>query len=57
MSWWPWPMRLVPGFTSHDYQSTMSNVDVWAMIFNEIGLGTKAIGMGIWKGLKYPFTR
>jgi len=46
----------VPGFTSHDYESTMSNVDVWAMVFNEIGLGTKAIGVGIWKGIKYPFS-
>ena len=46
----------IPGFTSHDYESTMSNVDVWAMVFNEIGLGTKAVGVGIWKGIKYPFS-
>jgi ubiquinone biosynthesis protein len=47
----------VPRFTSHDYESMMSNVDMWAMIFNEIGLGAKAVGVGIWKGIKYPFTR
>jgi len=46
----------IPGFTSHDYESTMSNVDVWAMVFNQIGLGTKAVGVGIWKGIKYPFS-
>jgi hypothetical protein len=46
----------IPGFTSRDYESTMSNVDVWAMVFNEVGLGAKAIGVGIWKGIKYPFS-
>ena len=45
----------VPGMWSHGYGSMASNNDVWAATLNSIGLGFKAIGVGIWKGISFPF--
>ncbi len=38
----------VPGMWSHDYTTMASNNDVWASSLN-------SIGVGIWKGLTFPF--
>jgi len=45
----------IPGFWSHDYESMSSNADVWATAVNSVGLGFKAVGVGIWKGISFPF--
>ncbi len=45
----------VPGMWSHEYGTMVSNNDVWAKTLNNIGLGFKAIGVGIWKGISFPF--
>ena len=31
------------------------SADVWASGLNSVGLGFKAIGVGIWKGISFPF--
>ncbi len=54
------PKRLVntiwiPGMWSHDYPSMASNNDVWARQLNSIGRGFKAVGVGFWKGISFPF--
>jgi len=56
------PKRLVntiwiPGMWSHDYPSMASNNDVWAHQLNRIGRGFKAVGVGFWKGITFPFRR
>ena len=45
----------IPGMWSHDYPSMASNNDVWASQLNSIGLGFKAVGVGFWKGISFPF--
>jgi ubiquinone biosynthesis protein len=45
----------VPGMWSHEYRTMASNNDVWASALNSIGLGFKAIGVGFWKGISFPF--
>jgi len=45
----------VPGMWSHEYGTMASNNDVWASTLNSIGLGFKAVGVGIWRGISFPF--
>lgn len=45
----------VPGMWSHEYGTMASNNDVWASVLNSVGLGFKSIGVGIWKGVSFPF--
>lgn len=45
----------IPGMWSHEYTTMASNNDVWATGLNSAGLGFKAIGVGIWKGISFPF--
>ncbi len=47
----------IPGMWSHNYPSMASNNDVWARPLNKIGRGFKAIGVGFWKGISFPFRR
>lgn len=47
----------IPGFWSREYPSMGSNADVWASALNSVGLGFKAVGVGIWKGVSWPFRR
>ena len=46
----------IPGMWSHDYASMASNNDVWATQLDKIGRGFKGIGVGIWRGISFPFT-
>ena len=46
----------IPGMWSHDYASMASNNDVWASSLNSIGLGFKSLGVGIWRGISFPFS-
>ncbi len=45
----------IPGMWSHDYASMASNNDVWASALNSVGLGFNAVGVGIWRGISFPF--
>ena len=45
----------IPGMWSHGYTSMASNNDVWASAVNSLGLGFKAVGVGIWRGISFPF--
>ncbi len=45
----------IPGMWSHEYASMASNNDVWASALNSVGLGFKAVGVGIWRGISFPF--
>ena len=47
----------IPGMWSHNYPSMASNNDVWAHQLNRIGRGFKAVGVGFWKGITFPFRR
>ena len=45
----------IPGMWTHGYASMASNNDIWAIALNSIGLGFKSIGVGVWKGITFPF--
>ena len=53
------PKRLLytlwfPAWNSHSYRTMLSNEDVKDVQFQSWGRGLKAVGRGLWKGIRWP---